>query len=72
MIINKAKVSNYAGGSLSIQWESGFFEIKNEWTHIDMANDLRTWWNERNKENENTLKRGLSDYKINDPSVSKK
>jgi hypothetical protein len=37
-------MSNYDGVSLSIQRETNMLEILSEWTHIDIANELREWW----------------------------
>ena len=72
-MLNKVKMSNYDGVSLSIQRETNMLEILSEWTHIDIANELREWWqitqadnlaykleNETTKDERNSMKREIS------------
>ena len=73
LMLNKVKMSNYDGVSLSIQRETNMLEILSEWTHIDIANELREWWqntqadnlaykleNETSKDERNSMKREIS------------
>ena len=61
LILTKCKISNYGGGSLSIQWETSVMEVLPEWNHIEIANELRIWWEtEKNLISKPSLKRNIS------------
>ena len=58
-MLNKAKLTNYNGSiGLSVLLESHITKIEDNWDHIDLANDLRKWWQEKSlNEICSTLKR---------------
>ena len=58
-MLNKVKLTNYNGSiGLSVLLESHITKIEDNWDHIDLANDLRKWWQEKSvNEICSTLKR---------------
>ena len=63
LLITKAKISNFNGITLSIQWETNMVKVEDDWDHISIANSLREWWRGEIKQTDNlsqSLKRKLS------------
>ena len=63
LLIIKAKISNFNGITLSIQWETNMVRVEDDWDHISIANNLREWWRGEKKLTDNlsqSLKRKLS------------
>jgi hypothetical protein len=58
IILSEVKVTNFGGVTLNIMWKSGIMKIENDWTHIEEANKLRSWWETENLSG--SLKRKLS------------